>query len=203
MLEAFAAASQAAPTVAQAASRWHLSDIKDVLTVVDAIKDAVTVVVAIVALVFSILAYRVNAVLARQPVLVFVYESATGWALQNVGSGAAMDVTVLQGKRPIPEIRESLSLRQQIDQEDWFNPVRLPPLAKDGKFDLAYLNHVNDTALGVTYRDTDGRKYTTKCSRELNEFFREEPLKFPNEPITPHWDNPQVHHLPPAQRPKK
>jgi hypothetical protein len=49
----------------------------------------------------------------------------------------------------------------------WFNPVKLPPLGKEGTVPLEWLGRVNDTGLGVTYVDFEGAAYTTTVGEEL------------------------------------
>jgi hypothetical protein len=51
---------------------------------------------------------------------------------------------------------------------EWFNPVRVPPLSRDGKFVLQWLDHVNTTGLGATYTDTEQLPYTSTCGNDLS-----------------------------------
>jgi len=104
-------------------------------------KDTIAIVLSFAALVVSVTTFALNyrytrrsAVLSRKPVLVFEYYGERGWLLRNVGSGRALNVVVAQ---------------KRVGGE-WFNPVRIPPLAKDGQFLLAWLGHVNTTGLGAT-----------------------------------------------------
>jgi hypothetical protein len=87
------------------------------------------------------------------PVLVFEYDGETGWKLLNIGSGPALNVIVAQEKKG----------------GEWFNSVRVPPLARDGTFVPTWLGHVNTTGLGATYTDIDGRQYSSTTGNDLTE----------------------------------
>src|ERR1041384_6175962 len=96
-------------------------------------KDLITATLSSTALLVSVVTFALNyrhtrgsAVLARKPVLIFEYDGELGWVLRNVGAGPALNVIVAQKRVG----------------GDWFNPVRVPPLSKDGRFLLAWLNHV-------------------------------------------------------------
>lgn len=145
-------------------------------------KDIISAALSVTALIVSVLAFALNyrharraSVLARKPVLVFEYDGDRGWALKNVGSGPALNVVVAQ-KRV---------------NGDWFNPVRIPPLAKDGEFVLAWLGHVNTTGLGTTYTDSENFPYTATCGNDLSRV-REGVLFGPWEEaqIGRHWNHP-------------
>src|ERR687893_400657 len=77
---------------------------------------------------------RKSAITGRKPVLTFVYDDETGWVLQNIGNGPALNVIVAQKKVG----------------EQGFNPVRVPPISKDGAFVCRWLGHVNTTR-GIKY----------------------------------------------------
>ncbi len=122
-------------------------------------KDLISVVLSSTALVVSLVTFvlnyrhtRQNAVAARKPVLIFEYDGEVGWILRNVGAGPALNVTVAQKRR----------------SGEWFNPVRVPPLSKDGKLTLEWLNHINTTGLGATYTDTEQLPYTSTCGNDLS-----------------------------------
>src|ERR1700733_5358698 len=98
-------------------------------------KDMITTALSATALIVSVFTFALNyrhnlraAVLSRKPVLVFTYDGRRGWILKNVGSGPALNVIVAQCKN-----------------NQWFNPVRIPPLAKDAEFVPIWLGHVNTT----------------------------------------------------------
>ena len=122
-------------------------------------KDFYAVVIASLALAVSIISFVLNyrhnrraSILARKPVLVFEYDGSVGWIVRNVGHGPAMNIVVAQ-KEP---------------GADWFNPVRIPALSKDGKFVPVWLGHVNTTGLGATYTDVEGSPYTATCGNDLS-----------------------------------
>ena len=126
-------------------------------------KDTVSAVLSSLALIVSILTFTLNyrfarraATVARKPVLVFEYDGASGWVLKNVGSGPALNTIVAQ---------------KQV-KGAWFNPVRVPPLAKDGKMVLSWLGHVNTTGLGATYSDFEEVTYTSTCGNDLSQVFQ-------------------------------
>ena len=117
-----------------------------------------------------------SAVAAKRPVIVFVYEEQTGWLIKNIGGGPAMNILVAQKK-----------LTGQ-----WFNPVRIPPLAKDKEFVPLWLGHVNTTGLGAIYTDYEDRPYTSTCGNDLsvtNAGFTFGP--WPEAEIGKHWSQPE------------
>jgi hypothetical protein len=146
-------------------------------------KDTITIALAFIALVVSIMTFALNyrhtrrsAVLSRKPVLVFEYDGERGWLLRNVGSGPALNVVVAQ---------------KRVGGE-WFNPVRIPPLAKDGEFLLAWLGHVNTTGLGATYSDTENAPYTSTCGNDLSRTAEGHGFgPWEESKIGRHWNQPQ------------
>jgi hypothetical protein len=126
------------------------------------IKDLVSATLSSTALLVSMVTFALNyrhtrrsAVLARKPVLIFAYDGDHGWVLRNVGAGPALNIIVAQ---------------KRVGGE-WFNPVRVPPLSKDGKVVLGWLNHVNTTGLGALYADTEQLAYTSTCGNDLSQVF--------------------------------
>jgi hypothetical protein len=96
---------------------------------------------------------------SRLPVLVVVYDPARGWLLRNVGNGPALNVIVAQHN----------------DQQGWFAPVRVPPIARDAELSLAYLGHWDEGRIGAIYEDFlgadrrgRGRAFTVTCGRDIN-----------------------------------
>ena len=61
----------------------------------------------------------------------------------------------------------------------WFNPVRVRPMSKDQVTELEWLGRVNDTGLGATYADSDGRAYTSTLGAEV--------LRIYEAPRLPNW----------------
>jgi hypothetical protein len=145
-------------------------------------KDLIATALSSTALLVSVVTFALNyrhtrrsAVLARKPVLIFEYDGESGWVLRNVGVGPALNVVVAQ-KRASGE---------------WFNPVRVPPLSKEGKFILQWLNHVNTTGLGATYTDTEQFIYTSTCGNDLSRTFGGALFgPWPESKIGRHWNHP-------------
>jgi hypothetical protein len=123
-------------------------------------KDVLTLAVSTLALSVSAVALLRNAVNWARPVLVFVYDGTRGWVLSNIGNGPALNLVVAQ-KRP------GISGR-----DGWFRPVRVPPLAASHEAVLDWLQHTNDTGLGVEYEDVEGRKYCAHCGADLTRIRR-------------------------------
>lgn len=74
---------------------------------------------------------------------------------------------------------------------DWFNPVGVPPLSKDGQMVLRWLGHVNTTGLGATYADFERNVYTSTCGNDLSQVF--EGARFgpwPEAKVGRHWNHP-------------
>jgi hypothetical protein len=142
------------------------------------ISAALSLVALCVSLFTFMLGYRLTrrlAILGRKPVLVFEYDGEVGWILKNVGAGPALNTTVAQ----------------KHVGGDWFNPVRVPPLAKDGKMVLGWLGHVNSTGLGSTYSDFEGKFYTSTCGNDLSRVFEGARLgQWKENQIGRHWSQP-------------
>lgn len=124
-------------------------------------KGIMTTALSATALIVSVLTFALNyrhnrraVVLSRKPVLVFAYDGRRGWVLKNVGSGPALNVIVAQRRN-----------------NQWFNPVRIPPLAKDAEFVPLWLGHVNTTGLGATYTDSESTSYTSITGNDLSQIF--------------------------------
>ena len=89
-----------------------------------------------------------SAITGAKPALVFVFDNAGGWRLRRVGEGPALNVIV--AKKRV--------------QGGWFNPVRVPPVPKDGEFDLHWIHGIpadDKNGLGATYNDMRDRPYIT------------------------------------------
>jgi hypothetical protein len=143
-----------------------------------ALKDIISAILASTALVVSLVTFvlnyrhnRAQAALSRQPMLVFEYDD-TGWVLRNVGYGPALNVIVAQ---------------KRVGGE-WFNPVRVPPLSKDGRLHLVWLGHVNDTGLGALYQDAADDVFTSTCGNDLSKVSRGALFgPWPEQDIGRHW----------------
>jgi hypothetical protein len=146
------------------------------------VAEIIPIGIALVALIFSIVSFVLSYRLGREssvtnvrPVLVLEYDGDVGWILRNVGNGPALNVLVAQ---------------KQVGG-NWFNPVRVPPLAAGGSFVPAWLNHVNTTGLGATYTDVDGRKYSSVTGNDLTQTYDREVFgPWQESEIGRHWNQP-------------
>jgi hypothetical protein len=117
------------------------------------LKDSIAVsafIVSLTALLVNYLGAQRRDVLGIRPVLVFEYQES-GWRVHNIGSGPAMDIifTRLSG----------------IEVHD---NVRLPALAKDADFRLHFARHDNVHRFAATYRDLEGRPYTSQSAKDVS-----------------------------------
>lgn len=128
-------------------------------------------VTATVSIILTIWNHRLSALRSMRPVLVIVYRE-DGWYIQNVGYGPALDVIFARKRR----------------DGKWFDPVRLPPLTKDGEVHLDWTDHDNENSFGASYCDVEGRRYTSTCGNDLNRIRsgRELP-EWREEQIRRHW----------------
>jgi len=109
-----------------------------------------SLLISTVSLVISSMISRLNIRNSVRPVIVFEY-TPKGWRANNIGSGPALNAVVAQS-----------------NEGDWFNPVRVPALPKDGSIPLEWCLHDNRHGLGALYEDVNGRKYTTTCGNDLS-----------------------------------
>lgn len=143
-------------------------DVKTVLT-------AIAILVSISTFGLSFWFTWRSSISAKRPVLVFIYDEASGWIIRNIGGGPALNIVVAQ---------------KRVGGE-WFNPVRVPPLAKDKEFIPRWLGHVNTTGLGATYTDYEDRVYTSTCGNDLSRTFRRARFgPWPEEKMGRHWNQP-------------
>jgi len=117
---------------------------------------------------------RQSAVTSVLPVLVFQYDRNSGWSLRNVGSGPALNVLVAMKKD---------------DRADWTQPMRIPPLSKDGQFSLQkWPFYGSARMLGATYFDVQQRRYSTTCVNDVSSINEGNVLKvWPDAEIRRHW----------------
>jgi len=95
-----------------------------------------------------------SAITSVQPVLVFQYNTRSGWSVRNVGNGPALDVLVAM---------------KTDDRADWTQPMRIPPLPKDSEFGLKKWDvYTSARTLGATYSDIRRRIYSTTCTDDLS-----------------------------------
>ena len=135
--------------------------------------------VAILAIIVSIISFTLSYQLSKQssitsmkPVLVFEYTAEEGWIIRNVGNGPALNVV----------------LAMKENKSDWFNPIRIPPLSKDGEFILSWIRHTNIRTLGAAYEDFMQKSYSTTCTDDLSKITEGNVLReWPENEIKRHW----------------
>jgi hypothetical protein len=138
----------------------------DTAQAVTAAISSFSAIVALFAFAFTMYKGRYDQIVAVKPALVFVYDGDTGWAIQNIGAGPALNIIVAK-----KEVGADSSGR------GWIQPVRIPPLKKDGIFSIHWDLHNNTHGLGATYQDIWERFYTTHCGNDLNSIHRGQHLR--------------------------
>ncbi|MBA2782107.1 MAG: hypothetical protein H0T74_04180 [Rubrobacteraceae bacterium] len=115
------------------------------------------IVVSILALVLSVINFVVTLILTIRrdvgtirPVLVFTYK-AEGWHVENLGNGPALDV-----------------IFHRLAGESVTQNVRLPALTKGAEFCVHFARHDAKQIFVTTYRDADGRPYSSRSQHDLS-----------------------------------
>ena len=106
--------------------------------------------VSVVAFLVSYASVRDHDILAIRPILVFEYQES-GWKIENVGSAPAMDVVFTR-----------------ISGGEVYDNIRLPALAKDAALDIRFARHDNQHEFAATYRDIEGRPYTSRSVNDVS-----------------------------------
>jgi len=114
-------------------------------------------VISLCSLVYTVMNNSRDQIASVRPAIVFVYSGDSGWQIQNIGSGPALNVIISQNEGS-----------SEANTGNWVKPVRIPPLKKDGFFSLHWMPFSNVRRLGATYDDMWGRPYTTTCESDLN-----------------------------------
>jgi hypothetical protein len=98
---------------------------------------------------------------SRIPVLVFIYDSSGRWLLRNVGNGPALNIV--------------MAIKESRDDISWQKPTRIPPIGRDGEFQLTWLGDSNVAVMAAYYEDfltadTQGesRGYTVRIEHDQN-----------------------------------
>ena len=130
--------------------------------------------ISVVTFSFSYSLSRKTAVTSIRPVLVFEFSDDKGWILRNVGNGPALNIVVAM---------------KEDDTSEWKKPVRIPPLPKDGFFNLSKLvEDWNIRTLGTNYFDIGKQQYSSTCTNDLSETHKGNELKdWPDSEIGRHW----------------
>lgn len=168
---------------------------------------------AAVALILSAVAFGLTQRLAsaadrrsRIPVLVFVYDSNGHWLLRNVGNGPALNVV--------------LATKASHDDQEWQKPTRIPPVARDSEFELAWLGDEDYAVLAASYEDflaadnmRRSRSYTVSMAYDLNRIVpRRELPRWTIDETEAYWQHEQTGDgrerasdgtVPPARSPKR
>jgi hypothetical protein len=99
---------------------------------------------------------------AIRPVLVFTYRKE-GWHVENTGNGPALDV-----------------IFHRLKGHSVTQNVRLPALRKGAEMPLHFARHDAKQLFVVTYRDADGRPYTTRSQHAVSTASRRFSVDRPN-----------------------
>jgi hypothetical protein len=120
--------------------------------------------------------YESPTAVSIRPALMIVYRR-DGWYLQNKGRGAALNIIVAQ------------KLVKGRDRGSWFNPVRVPTLGPGEELNLNWLGHDNETGIGASYQDEDGRPFTSVTGNDLTTVVRDLVIpSFPEDVIRRNWE---------------
>jgi hypothetical protein len=116
-----------------------------------------SLVISVVALALALINFVVTLALtlrrdvgAIRPVLVFTYRRE-GWHIENLGNGPALDL-----------------MFHRQSGEAVTQSVRLPALAKGASFCLHFARHDSTQIFVATYRDADGRPYSSQSRHDLS-----------------------------------
>ena|SRR5215210_7565315 len=151
-------------------------------------KPSLEIWISIGALVVSLISFAVSFWQRREaditgvkPALAFVFDNKAGWRLQNIGNGPALNVVVAE----------------KHSEDGWFNPVRIPPIAKGDEFALHWIAPDNSNGLGATYTDIQDRPYTSTSGNDYSRIIAghelpatitpEQHIKFKERNIRPHY----------------
>lgn len=138
---------------------------------------ALALLVSVCSFTFAAFKGRYDLYIGIKPALVFVYGHESGWQVQNIGAGPALNIVIGKKEGGLASSRGR-----------WTEPVRIPPLKKDGSFPLHWDPENNTHGLGATYEDMWGRRYTTLCGRDLNTIHRGSHLrKWGEDEIQAEW----------------
>jgi hypothetical protein len=140
----------------------------------------VSLVTSIVALTLALINFVVTLVLtlrrdvgAIRPVLVFTYKRE-GWHVENLGNGPALDL-----------------MFHRKSGEAVTQSVRLPALAKGSSLCLHFARHDSKQIFIATYRDADGRPYSSQSRHDLSTTIKGFQIDRPEaEPLARWWQLP-------------
>lgn len=142
------------------------------MTKSEAISQA-ALLLSLIALLVNYLSGQRRDVLGIRPVLAFEYKEA-GWTIHNIGSGPAMDVVFTR-----------------LTDRSIHDNVRLPAIARDAAFTLRFCRHDNIHRFVATYRDIDGRPYSSESVDDVSTPSRGFLVDRPKSPIVQWWKLPE------------
>ncbi len=104
------------------------------------------IVVSIIAITVSYLSARKSRTIGLRPVLVFCFNSGSGWSVKNIGNGPAINIVF-----------------GLLDADDrWISPEGIPPLAVNGEFVFGGFNtQIKILGWGCLYTDISERPYSS------------------------------------------
>jgi hypothetical protein len=94
-----------------------------------------------------------------------------------------------------PALNIVLAIKTKRDDPEWQKPTRIPPIGREGEFDIFWLGDTNPAVIAASYEDflaadtpDKSREYTVLIQDDINRIFPERLL--PSWDITqscPHW----------------
>jgi hypothetical protein len=106
----------------------------------------VAIVVSIIAITVSYLASRKSLIIGLRPVLVFCFNSGSGWSIKNIGNGPALNIV--------------LALLDA--DERWISPEGIPSLGVNGEFVFGgFHTQIEIVGWGCLYTDISERSYSS------------------------------------------
>jgi hypothetical protein len=132
-------------------------------------------IIAAVAIIASLLTFALTYVQSvraerrgRMPVLVLLPDPS-GWRLENIGGGPALNILIAQGRGPaegggvIALRSDAIGPDGSAHNETWCNPVHLRPVAAGGSQQIPWA--FSTDGVGVSFTDALGHAYTLRMSR--------------------------------------
>lgn len=112
----------------------------------------ISIIISIAAIAIATASYwhsRLAAIASIRPILVFLRDKKKGWHVRNVGGGPALNVTI--AKKP---------------PKSWSKPRIVPPIYSDDFVKLSWVPYHKVHELGATYKDFQGRIYSSIYNHE-------------------------------------
>jgi hypothetical protein len=106
----------------------------------------------------------------RMPVLVLFPVDGAGWRLENIGTGAALNIVIAQGRGAeatggLIELRGEVARRHDgvAPGETWCNPIHLRPMSAGSGQTVPW--RFSSSGVGISYTDALGYPYTVRTSK--------------------------------------